>query len=145
MSCHDIGRGMNSVVRTTITLMDEGKVSKSAARVIVNSCAKGVNWCDGNQDEATEYIRRCLCGRCMKKVPKGEKLYSVWDVSMDVPNRYDVDKDLASDGLCEECFDLVLNSHCQDDEAGPRERAQIESHSKEEDYTSTGEYNESWW
>ena len=140
MSCHDIGRGMNSVVRTTVSLMDQGKISKDAAKTIISCCARSVNWCDGNSYEATDYIRRCICGRCMRLIPVGEKLYSVYDVSNHVPDRYDIDDQLATDGLCENCFDLVLNAHCKDPEAGIRERKYIEDHQKPEDYTSTGEY-----
>ena len=140
MSCHDIGRGMNSVVRTTVSLMDEGKISKDAARTIISCCANSVNWCDGNSYEATDYIRHCMCGRCMKLVPKGEKLYSVYDVSRNVPDRYDLDEHLATDGLCSECFDIVVGAHCKDDSAGKRERDYIEQNNDPEDYTSTGAY-----
>ena len=126
MSCHDIGRGMNSVVKTTITLMDQGKISKEAAKTIIISCANGVNWCDGNTYEAVDYIRRCLCGRCMKLVPAGEKLYSVYDVSGDVPDQHRLDDNLAADGLCADCFDAVLSEHCKDEKAGERERQFID-------------------
>lgn len=142
MSCHDIGRGMNSVVKTTISLMDQEKISKDAAKTIINSCARGVNWCDGNTYEATDYIRKCICGNCMRLVPAGEKLYSVWTVSNDVHNMYNLDDNLASDGLCEDCFDLVLNEHCGDSEAGARERKYIEENYSPKDYTSTGEYTD---
>ena len=75
MSCHDIGRGMNTVVRTTITLFDEGKITLESARAIIVSCRKGVHWCDGNEGEAISYISECICGKCMKKAEKGEKLF----------------------------------------------------------------------
>ena len=144
MSCHDIGRGMNSVVRVTIGLYDAGRIDKDATAQIIRACARGVNWCDGNKSEAVDYIRRCRCGRCLKMVPKGEKLYSIWDVSFDVPKRYEIDRDfkLLSDGLCEECFDIVLNEHCGDVGAGERERKHIEEHQKPEDYISTGQYED---
>lgn len=140
MSCHDIGREMNSVVRTTVSLMDQGKISKDAAKTIISSCAQSVNWCDGNSYEATDYIRRCMCGYCMKLIPAGEKLYSVYDVSYDVPDQYDIEDHLATDSLCENCFDLVLNAHCKDPETGIRERKYIEEHQKPENYISTGKY-----
>lgn len=142
MSCHDIGRGMNNVVRTTIKLLDEGKISKEAAKAIVGCCAKSVYWCDGNEYEATAYIRKCMCGRCMKLVPKGEKLYSVYGVSNSVPNRYSLSDKLAANGLCEECFNIVLNEHCHDETAGARERKYIEDNCDAKDYTSTGEYED---
>ena len=110
MSCHDIGRGMNSVVRTTVTLMDEGKISKEAAKTIICCCKQSVNWCDGNEGEAIDYISGCMCGRCLKLVPEGEKLYSVYDVARDFPDYYHLDDNLATDGLCEECFDIVRKS-----------------------------------
>ena len=140
MSCHDIGRGMNSVVRTVVSLMDEKKISKDAAKTIIRCCANSVSWCDGNSSEATDYVRRCMCGRCMKRVPAGEKLYSVYQVSDAVKNRYHLDDHLGSDGLCEECFDIVLAEHCKDAAAGERERKYIEEHYDSEDYISTGEY-----
>jgi len=144
MSCHSIGRGMNSVVRTVMSLMDQEKISKEAAKTIIRCCAKSVNWCDGNEVEATDYIRRCICGRCMKMIPAGEKLYSVYNVSKDVPNRYHLCDHLAADGLCEECFDIVLNEHCNDSSAGERERKNIEKwYPGPDDNISTGKYEES--
>ena len=140
MSCHDIGRGMNSVVRTTISLLDEGRISMDAARSIILSCKHGVHWCDGNEGEAVSYIRGCICGRCMKKLAKGEKLYNIYSVSNDVPDRFDWAKDFVTDKLCRECFDIILNEKCGDSNAGQRERAYIEENEDEEDYTSTGEY-----
>ena len=143
MSCHDIGRGMNSVVRTTITLMEQEKISKSAAKTIIACCAESVNWCDGNPYEATAYISKCLCGNCMNRIPAGKKLYSVYDLSGEVSNRYKIAYLLANDRLCDECFDTVVNNYCNDHEAGARERKYIEEHCKPEEYTSTGEYEDS--
>ena len=59
MSCHDIGRGMNEVVKTTIELYDAKAIDINATKKIIASCAAAVNWCDGNEYEATAYIRRC--------------------------------------------------------------------------------------
>lgn len=143
MSCSNIGLGMNNVVRTVVSLMDQERLSKDAAKTIIKCCAMSVNWCDGNSYEAIDYINGCMCGRCMKVVPKGEKLYSVYSVSQDVPNSYHLVDELATDGLCEECFDIVLNAHCNDPEAGKRQRAYIEEHERPEKYTSTGRYENS--
>lgn len=49
MSCHSIGRGMNSVVKVVISLVDERKIEIEPAKEIIEACKKGVNWCDGNQ------------------------------------------------------------------------------------------------
>ena len=136
---------MNSVVKVTIELYDAGKIDRESAIKVIHACAKGVNWCDGNEYEATDYIRRCRCGRCLKMVPEGEKLYSVWAVSNDVPRAYRIDDDfeLASDGLCEECFDIVLNQRCDDQSAGERERKYIESKNDPKRYLSTGQHEDS--
>lgn len=142
MSCHDIGRGMNEVVKTTIELYDAKAIDINAAKKIIASCAVSVNWCDGNESEATAYIRRCRCGKCLKMVPKGEKLYSVWDVSNDVPDCYNIEEKagMATDGLCTECFDNVISKYCNNPDAGKREMEYIESHSEEDMYKSEGEY-----
>ena len=143
MSCHDIGRGMNSVVKVVIELFDSGKMELEATREIIAACRKGVNWCDGNEYEAIACIRRCRCGKCLRKVPKDEYLFSVWDVSREVPNRYRIldggEIKIASDGLCESCFDEVMNAHCQDVDAGQRERKYIMSTEPQENYLSEGE------
>lgn len=144
MSCHDIGRGMNSVVKVVVELYDDGKIDKKAAMKIIRACKDGVNWCDGNDGEAIDYIRRCRCGKCFKMIPKGEKLYSVWDVSNEVPDKYKIDDrfELALDGLCQDCFDIVLNEYCQDNNAGERERNYIEKDEDPKYFTSTGQYEE---
>ena len=138
MSCHDIGRGMNEVVKTTIELYDAKVIDINATKKLIASCAAAVNWCDGNEYEATAYIRRCRCGKCLRMVPKGEKLYSVWNVSNNVPDCYNIDKKagIATDGLCAECFDEVISKHCSDPDAGKREMEYIESHYKDGMYKS---------
>lgn len=135
MSCHDIGRGMNSVVDKVIEMYDEGELTVEAARKIIAKARKGVHWCDGNEGEAVASIRRCRCGRCLKEVPSGTPLYSVWDISVS-KNIIDKNPDeiLASDGLCLECFDIVLNFAFDNEGAGERERNFIEEHYEPEDW-----------
>ena len=62
MSCHDIGRGINTIVERIIELYDEGKYSTETACDLIATSRKGVHWCDGNEDEAVECIRRCSTG-----------------------------------------------------------------------------------
>lgn len=142
MSCHDIGRGMNSVVNVVVDLYDKKKIEKEVAKTLIMACRKGVHWCDGNEYEATESIRRCRCGKCLEVVPEGNYLFSVWDVSNEVPDKYKILDDkstmLASDGLCEKCFDEVINAYCQDSTAGAREREYILLHEDENNYLSEG-------
>ncbi|MBR1686767.1 MAG: hypothetical protein IJ708_16725 [Clostridia bacterium] len=118
MSCHDIGRGMNDVVRRTITLYDRNEIALEPAKKIIATCENAVNWCDGNSYEALDYIRRCRCGKCLKLVPKGEKLYSIYDLPYEYENKYPYmqeELELASDGLCEECFDRLMPAYCYGD------------------------------
>ena len=74
MSCHNIGRGMNYVVKNVIKMYDTGELTLEAARKIIAAARRGVNWCDGNEYEAVEIIRRCRCGRCLKKMEAGAPL-----------------------------------------------------------------------
>ena len=121
MSCHDIGRGMNEVVRLTISMFDKEEISKEAAIKIIATCRIAVNWCDGNSTEACDYIRNCRCGKCLKLIPKGEKLISLWDIpDRQIPgkigsglvfSRNRINEDdlrVATDKLCEECFDRLV-------------------------------------
>ena len=123
MSCHDIGRGMNEVVKTTITLYDKGEISKEAAKKLLATCGSAVWWCDGNPDEAIDYIRKCRCGKCLKMVPKEEKLYSTWEFpyeSYQERIRVQNELHLVSEGLCESCFDEVMAKYCDDIKAVKR-------------------------
>ena len=41
MSCHDIGRGMNSVVLVVLDLYDHGKMPLESARQVIKACREG--------------------------------------------------------------------------------------------------------
>lgn len=43
MSCHDIGRGLNSVVKVIIKEYDNGKFSQETAKKLIKACRKGVH------------------------------------------------------------------------------------------------------
>ena len=122
MSCHNIGRGMNYVVKNVIKMYDTGELTLEAARKIIAAARRGVNWCDGNEYEAVEIIRRCRCGRCLKKMEAGAPLYSVWDVPVDSPGYsriLDTEPEiLASEGLCSSCFRSVYKELHADHETG---------------------------
>ncbi len=143
MSCHNVGRALNNVVREVMNLYDAGDISKDAAKRLALRCCRSVAWCDGSEGEAIDYISACVCGRCFKLIPKGEPIYSTWQVSSAVPNQYEIKDEngdeLPTDGLCEECFDIVLDHHCGEKGAGKRER---DIQKKFEDCVSTGEYKD---
>lgn len=130
MSCHDIGRGLNSVVKVIIKEYDNGKFSQKTAKKLIKACRKGVHWCDGNEPEAVEYLREHRCGHCLKKMTTGEKLYSLWDISSETNHKYNVryldDSDentnIVSYRLCEDCFDKILLQKSKDKNLGYQER-----------------------
>ena len=135
MSCHSIGRGMNSVVNKVLEMYDAEELTGDATKKIIAKARKGVRWCDGNQWEAVASMRRSRCGRCLKEMPSGTPLYSVWKISVqrNILDQFP-DEILASDGLCLECFDIVVNRALDDDEAGARERKYIEEQFEPEEW-----------
>ena len=146
MSCHNIGAGLNEVVRMTISLFDKEQISRESAKKIIATCRVAVNWCDGNEGEATEYISNCRCGNCLKLVPKGEKLYSTWDLPRDFRMEKDIDEGrlrIAYDGLCEECFDDVINPFCDEEYDTEKLKKYIEDNTDVDCYTSEGEHPKS--
>ena len=60
MSCHNIGHGLNEVVRKVLVECDAGLIPYEPAFRILQQCAKSVHWCDGNEYEATA----CMYNRC---------------------------------------------------------------------------------
>lgn len=139
MSCHDIGRGLNSVVALVIQMMDNKEISKDAAKKIIYKARKGVYWCDGNEYEATACINTCRCGRCLKKMKNGEELYSLFDISLghnDTNKLFkSIDEQIVTDHLCVDCFDATINAYMNDDSAGERERKFIQNNAvKESDW-----------
>ena len=112
MSCHDIGRGMNAVVRRTIRLFNENRIGFNETKIIIASCAKAVNWCDGNASEAVDYISGCTCGKCLKKLKEGEMIYSLYDLPRDIDSYRLAEKNMTIDGcgLCLDCFNEIIDS-----------------------------------
>ena len=143
MSCHDIGRGLNEVVRMVISEYDRGGVSRYSAVKLIATCGMAVNWCDGNRGEALAYVSRCRCGNCLKLVPKGEKLFSLWDLPYEYMNRDIAEKArLATDSLCEDCFDKVMPEYCMGDDTAESLKSGIMSYHKDtpEEYLSEGSH-----
>lgn len=113
MSCHNIGRGLNSVSKIVIKLYEEGRYDKETARQLLCTCRKGVNWCDGNEEEAVEdVIEAGYCGLCMTKT---EQISDIYDNNLKYPDKYKLfdpfDKSAAHFFLCPECKEKVLASY----------------------------------
>lgn len=136
MSCHNIGRGLNSVTEVVMELFFSGKISEEAMKKLVTACRKGVHWCDGNETEAIECIRDNYCGSCLKKMNEGEELFSIWDISFKAYRECKIrkldDEGLISDRLCVDCFDKLLAKKSGEKDLGSIEREQIKQDYGEE-------------
>ena len=136
MSCHDIGRGLNSVTKVVMELFDTGKISEDVMRELVKACREGVYWCDGNEAEAIECIRENHCGSCFKKLGENEELFSIWDISIEADRKCKIgdldDEGLISDRLCKDCFDKLLAKKSGERDLGSKERNRIKEDYSEE-------------
>ena len=113
MSCHDIGRGLNSVVEVVIGLYAQGKLSKEAAIPILYACRKGVNWCDGNEDEAMQaLVDTGYCGLCLEK---SDSITNVYENGLEYPEKYNVfesyDKHAAHFFVCPGCKQRLIDAY----------------------------------
>ena len=85
------------------------------------------------------FLRACLSSNGSQ----GRETLLSLNVSSDVPRPYiECDFQLALDGLCEECFDIVLNERCKNANAGERERKYIEAEFDSKHYLSTGQHDD---
>ena len=113
MSCHNIGRGMDSVTQVVIEMFDNGELNKESALKLFTALKNGVNWCDGNEGEAVESIINCRCGKCLKRMGSGEKFYDIYDCSMLVTGSTwnileNYNEDYGGWRFCKNCFDEIL-------------------------------------
>ena len=110
MSDHQIGVALNSVLKVVIDLYDEKKINIEAAKKIAIACKNAVNWGDGNEFDATDYISNNRCGYCLELLPKGDKLYSIWAINEFVDLEYN---SIASEYICEKCLDYFCKGDIQ--------------------------------
>ena len=136
MSCHDIGRGMDSVTQVVIEMFDNGELSKPSALKLFMALKDGVNWCDGNEYEAVESIMDCRCGKCLKKMESGQKFYDIYDCSIfvtgspwDILRNYK--ENYAGWRFCTTCFDEIINGVSEGKISGESARKYIEEEYKE--------------
>lgn len=130
MSCHHIGRGMNTVTRKTVELLDEERITLDVAKELIKTARNGVNWCDGNDYEAVAYILQNRCGCCLKKIEPGKPMYSLEDTDLSYNEQNKLFKktsdSVVASYLCPECFDKVMNEFMHEDNAGEVQRKYIE-------------------
>lgn len=84
MSCHNIGRGMDSVTKVVAEMYIKKEITKDIAFRLFHALKKGVHWCDGNEYEATASLKDLLCGRCLKQFGDSEHSVNVWDMVDDL-------------------------------------------------------------
>lgn len=82
MSCHNIGRALNFVEMKIVELYESGCFNRETLRELLAVCWDAVGYCDGNIDEATEYLDSFYCGRCLTKRSSGEPLYTIWNTRL---------------------------------------------------------------
>ncbi len=115
MSCHDIGRGLSSVVKVILEKLDSGEISANTARDLLYACRKGVHWCEGNENEAMIQMHQMRCGYCLKKLSEGDTIYSLYDIPHSFENEHHqeiraIDAKIADYFLCSECFDMLFDT-----------------------------------
>ena len=112
MSCHDVGRALNSVTEIVIRQYEKGQITKDAFRIILRSCRQGVHWCDGNEDEAMQALEDAgYCGLCLEQ--NGE-VSNIYDNDLGYPDCYKVfdryDTFAAHYFVCHNCREQILES-----------------------------------
>lgn len=142
MSCHDIGRGMDSVTQVVIKMYDTREITIKTALKLFTALKRGVYWCDGNEHEAVQSIFNCRCGNCLKRMKPGEKLFNIYDSPSEVTeNSYDVlrnyKEDYAGWRFCTECFDKIISTVSNGSYSGAAARRYIEEKHQDspEDFT----------
>ena len=137
MSCHDVGRALNSVTEVVIQMYDNAQISREQALTLFTALKKGVNWCDGNEPEAIASIFCERCGNCLRKMNEGEKFYSMLDCHSELRGKFRelYKKDHASWYFCTECFDKIVQELSNGKIKGESERKYIEENQSEENFT----------
>ena len=103
MSCHNIGHGLNEVVRKVLVEYDAGLIPYESVFRILQQCAKSVHWCDGNEYEATA----CMYDRCGRCLRKGLPMFELGIFYNDRETLDLLKKDAVDYHLCQECIDKL--------------------------------------
>ena len=103
MSCHNIGHGLNEVVRKILVEYDAGLIPYESVFRILQQCAKSVHWCDGNEYEATA----CMYDRCGRCLRKGLPMFELGIFYNDRETLDLLKKETVDSHLCQECIDKL--------------------------------------
>lgn len=128
MSCHNIGKALNSVEICAIELYEAGKIEREVLREILAACRDAVVYCDGNYDEVTEFLDARYCGACLSKRVAGEPLYTIWNTRLGWrPIQKYCDEQAVSVvgmSMCSRCFSQMLSDFGLSEAAIKREKEQ---------------------
>lgn len=103
MSCHNIGHGLNEVVRKVLVEYDAGLIPYESVFRILQQCVKSVYWCDGNEYEATA----CMYDRCGQCLRKGLPMFRLGILYNDREVLELVKKEVIDYHLCQDCIDKL--------------------------------------
>ena len=103
MSCHNIGHGLNEVVRKVLEEYDAGTISYEPAFRIMKQCTRSVGCCDGNVYEATA----CMYDRCGRCLRKGFSMSRICSFNDDQEIFERVDKEVISYHFCQDCLNKL--------------------------------------
>ena len=103
ISCHNIGHGLNEVVRKVLEEYDAGLIPYESAFRVLQQCTKSVYWCDGNEYEATA----CMYDRCGRCLWKGLPMFRLGILYNDREVLELVKKEVIDYHLCQECIDKL--------------------------------------
>ena len=123
MSCHAIGKGIDTIMCQVLEMYDDGKISKDAALEMVKKFPEAVNWCDGNEDEAQRTLTLTHCAACLHRYEYDEEIMAVdvldsrsYDINISEFNIMDAwyesmkKNDFNGRSLCRSCFNKFFDS-----------------------------------
>lgn len=96
MSCHEIGRGMSSLMNDMFGLYDDGKIPKESMFDILEVLKSGTYCCDGNLYETMEYVCHNRCILCLQH--KDEE---------DLVHQYTLSENIEDSELTDELEDFI--------------------------------------
>lgn len=122
MSCHNIGHGLNEVVRKVLVEYDAGLIPYESTVRILQQCARSANCCDGNEYEATA----CMYDRCGRCLRKGLPMFKLGVLYNDREVLELVRKEVVDYHLCQDCIDKLGIQEFVDSPWDVKERARYD-------------------
>lgn len=111
MSCHDIGRGMDSVAKVVASMYIKKEITKDVAIRLFKALRSGVNYCDGNEYEAVESLSELLCGCCLEQFTKTNAPLYIWDELDEYYSKFEKGEEISSEAAlkCEDLYKSICD------------------------------------